>query len=186
MPSITESRILIMATDGFEQSELDVPLKELRAKGAHVDVASPGGEDITGWDKKDWGAKVEASKDIAQIKAEDYDCVVLPGGQINPDILRTKPEAVQLVKEFADQGKIVAAICHGPWMLVEAGVAKGREMTSYPSIRTDLVNAGAQWVDREIAISNGIITSRNPGDLPAFVAKIVEEVEEGRHPRKAA
>jgi len=186
MPKITETRILILATDGFEQSELEVPLKELRDKGATVHVATPGGAAITGWDEKNWGNTVEADKDLKDVKAEDYDGLVLPGGQINPDILRTKPEAVQLVKDFVDQGRIVAAICHGPWMLVEAGVVKGREVTSYPSIRTDLVNAGADWVDREVAISNGIVTSRNPDDLPAFVAKIVEEVQEGRHPRKAA
>jgi len=186
MPRISEARILIMATDGFEQSELEVPLKELRDKGATVDVASPGGEPITGWDNKNWGARVEATTDIADVSAEEYDCLVLPGGQINPDILRTKPDAVRLVKDFVETGRIVAAICHGPWLLIEADVVKGREMTSYPSIRTDLVNAGAAWVDQEIAISNGIITSRNPGDLPAFVAKIVEEVEEGRHSRRAA
>jgi protease I len=117
---------------------------------------------------------------------EDYNALVLPGGQINPDILRTKPEAVSLVKQFVDSGKIVAAICHGPWMLVEAGVVEGREMTSYPSIKTDLINAGAKWEDSEVAISNGIITSRNPGDLDAFVSKIIEEVKEGRHERDAA
>lgn len=186
MPRIETTRILIMATNGFEQSELETPLTELREKGATVHVASPGGAAITGWDDKNWGATVEADKDIADIRVEEYDALVLPGGQINPDILRTKPDAVKLVKGFVDDGRIVAAICHGPWMLVEAGVVRGREMTSYPSIKTDLVNAGADWVDQEIAISNGIITSRNPGDLPAFVAKVVEEVEEGRHPRKAA
>ncbi|SIO22473.1 protease I [Rhodovulum sp. ES.010] len=186
MPKITDTRILILATDGFEQSELETPLHDLREKGATVHVATPGGAAITGWDKANWGNKVEADKDLKDVRAEDYDGLVLPGGQINPDILRTKPEAVQLVKDFVDQGRIVAAICHGPWMLVEADVVKGREMTSYPSIKTDLKNAGADWVDREIAIDNGIITSRNPGDLPAFVGKIVEEVEEGKHSRRAA
>ena len=183
MPKITESKVLIIATNGFEQSELETPRDELRAKGATVHVATLDGKAIKGWDTDDWGQEAEADLKIADAKVADYDCLVLPGGQINPDLLRVEEDAVTLVRNFVAEGKIVAAICHAPWLLVEAGVCEGREMTSYKSIATDVKNAGAHWVDQEIAISNGIITSRNPGDLPAFVAKIVEEIEEGKHPR---
>ena len=186
MPEMKQSKILIMATDGFEQSELMVPLEKLRETGATVHVATLDGEEIKGWDENDWGKSVPGDLKIADVAVEDYDCLVLPGGQINPDLLRVEKDAVHLVREFVAQGKIVAAICHAPWLLVEAGVVEGREMTSYKSIRTDLENAGAQWVDQEIAISNGIITSRSPEDLPAFVDKIIEEVKEGRHPRDVA
>lgn len=186
MPKINASKILIMSTDGFEQSELCVPLEELKAKGATVHVATLDGEKIKGWDETNWGDSVAADLKIADVTVDDYDALVLPGGQINPDILRADKTAVETVKSFVLQGKIVAAICHAPWLLIEAGVAKDREMTSYHSIRTDLRNAGAHVVDKEVAISNGIITSRSPEDLSAFVAKIVEEVEEGEHPRAAA
>ncbi|QXT38712.1 type 1 glutamine amidotransferase domain-containing protein [Gymnodinialimonas ceratoperidinii] len=186
MPEMSNAKILIMSTHGFEQSELEVPLKKLRDAGAEVHVAAPESGEITGWDNDNWGDKVSVDLTIDQVNHDDYHALVLPGGQINPDILRTKSEAVSLVKKFVDSGKIVAAICHGPWMLVEAGVVEGREMTSYPSIKTDLINAGAKWEDSEVAISNGIITSRNPDDLDAFVNKIIEEVKEGRHERDAA
>ncbi len=186
MPTIGHSKILIMATNGFEQSELEVPRDKLREKGATIHIATPDGQAIKGWDEKDWGREAQADIKIGDVNYADYDALVLPGGQINPDILRTQEDAVKLVKDFVHGNKIVAAICHGPWLLVEAGVAKDREMTSYPSIKTDLINAGAKWVDQEVAISNGIITSRNPDDLAAFVAKIVEEVEEGEHQRPAA
>lgn len=186
MPTIDTSKILILSTNGFEQSELEFPRDQLRAKGATVHVATPDGEDIKGWEGTDWGRMAEADLKITDVNPDDYDCIVLPGGQINPDILRTNDDAVSLIKGFVKDNKIVAAICHGPWLLVEAGVVEGREMTSYHSIKTDLKNAGAHWVDQEIAISNGIITSRSPEDLKAFVSKIVEEVEEGEHERPAA
>ncbi|GGE24140.1 protease [Primorskyibacter flagellatus] len=186
MPDIKNARIIILATDGFEQSELEVPRDMLRAAGAEVHVVSPDGEAIRGWSKTDWGREAEADKALADADAADYHAIVLPGGQINPDVLRTKPEAVRFVKEMHDAGKVVAAICHGPWMLVEAGIVKGRKVTSYPSIRTDVENAGGLWEDSEVATDKGIVTSRNPGDLDAFVQKIIEEVEEGRHDRAAA
>ena len=186
MPKISESKIAILATNGFEQSELETPLEKLREHGATVHVVTPDGEDIKGWDEKDWGDTVKADKALSDVKVDDYDCLVLPGGQINPDILRMNEDAVKLVRDFVYGDKIVAAICHAPWLLIEAGVVEGREMTAWPSVRTDLKNAGANVVDKEVAISNGIITSRNPDDLPAFVAKIVEEVEEGEHERQAA
>jgi len=186
MSKIADAKILIMSTHGFEQSELFTPLEQLRQAGATVHVATPDGASIKGWDKNDWGKSVEADLKISDIRFEDYDALVLPGGQINPDILRTNDAAVGLVRDFVTGNKIVAAICHAPWMLIEAGVVKGREMTSYHSIRTDLKNAGADVVDKAVATSNGIITSRSPDDLDAFVAKIIEEVEEGDHQRDAA
>lgn len=186
MTDMNNAKILIMATSGFEQSELQTPLKELRDAGAQVDIATLDGKAIKGWDESDWGESVDADLKISDVNVEDYICLVLPGGQINPDILRTDKDAVQKVREFVAADKIVAAICHAPWLLIEAGVVEGREMTSYHSIRTDLKNAGANVVDKEVAISNGIITSRNPDDLPAFVAKIIEEVKEGEHKRNVA
>ncbi|EBA11133.1 type 1 glutamine amidotransferase domain-containing protein [Roseobacter sp. CCS2] len=186
MPNITNAKILIMSTNGFEQSELMEPLQQLKSKGATVHVATPDGEKITGWDQNNWGDSVDADLKIADVNVDDYIALVLPGGQINPDILRADETAVETVRKFVTGNKIVAAICHAPWLLIEAGVAEGREMTSYGSIRTDLKNAGAKVVDQDVAISNGIITSRSPEDLDAFIAKIVEEVEEGEHERPAA
>ena len=186
MPNIKDSRILIMASDGFEQSELLVPLNKLKAAGATVHVATPDNKPIRGWNKKDWGETVPSDLAIAKVTVSDYDALVLPGGQINPDVLRANETAVGIVREFASANKIVAAICHATWLLVEAGIAAGRELTSYHSIKTDVKNAGATWVDKEVVVDDGIITSRSPDDLPAFVAKIIEEVEEGRHVRKVA
>ena len=147
-------------------------------------VATPDNKPIKGWNKKDWGETVQSDRAIADVSADDYDALVLPGGQINPDVLRLNETAIGLVRDFASANKVIAAICHAPWLLVEAGLAAGREMTSYQSIRTDVKNAGATWVDKEVVVDDGIITSRSPEDLPAFVAKIIEEVEEDRHPRK--
>ena len=183
MTDMSDAKILIMASDGFEQSELEVPRDELAAQGATVAVATPDGRPARGWDGGDWGREVPADLRIADARVSDWHALVIPGGQINPDVLRTKREAVELVKAFAGEGRVVAAICHGPWLLAEAGLCAGREMTSWPSLRTDLENAGADWVDRAVAVSNGIVTSRNPGDLSDFVAKIVEELAEGRHER---
>lgn len=186
MTKITEAKILIMATNGFEESELTVPLNKLRNAGATVHVATLDGEKIKGWDQDHWSVDVPGDLKIADVDVADYDALVLPGGQINPDLLRVEADAIDRIKDFVQKGKIVAAICHAPWLLIEAGVVEGREMTSYPSIRTDLKNAGAEVVDKQVAISNGIITSRNPDDLDAFVAKIIEEVQEGDHARSAA
>jgi protease I len=186
MPKIAEARIAILATDGYERSELREPLAKLRERGAKVEVLSVKPGEIRSWDKGDWGDSVPVDRLVGEVRPDDYDALVLPGGQINPDKLRTEEAAVRFVRDFAATGKPLAAICHGPWMLVEAGIAKGRKMTSWPSVRTDLVNAGASWQDREVVVDEGIVTSRNPGDLPAFVDKIVEEVEEGRHARSAA
>ncbi|WP_284164755.1 type 1 glutamine amidotransferase domain-containing protein [Frigidibacter sp. SD6-1] len=186
MPDISNARVLVLATHGFEQSELEYPVKHLREKGAEVCVASPDGQDICGWSDGDWGERVAVDAKIGDLQEGDFDALVLPGGQMNPDILRTKPEAVRMVKAFYDAGKPIAAICHGPWLLVEADVLRGRSATSYASIATDVKNAGADWKDEEVVVDQAIITSRSPKDLPAFVAKIVEEIEEGAHNRSAA
>ena len=186
MPSIDQSKILIISANGFEQSELMVPLEKLKQAGATVHVATPDGQPVKGWKDKNWGESVNADLKIADARVDQYDALVIPGGQMNPDILRTEQDAVSLVRKFADSGKVIAAICHGPWMLIEAGVIKGREATSYNSIRTDMMNAGARWRDAEVATDEGIITSRSPKDLEAFVAKIIEEIGEGRHDRRAA
>ena len=186
MTKIDEAKILILSTNGFEQSELEFPRDQLRAKGATVHVATPDGKAIKGWDGDDWGDMAEADLSFDAMNPADYDALVLPGGQINPDLLRVDETAIRTIKDFVAAGKVVAAVCHAPWLLIEAGVVEGREMTSYHSIRTDLKNAGANVVDKEVAISNGIITSRSPDDLPAFVAKIIEEVKEGEHSRNVA
>ncbi|SIO13674.1 type 1 glutamine amidotransferase domain-containing protein [Vannielia litorea] len=186
MPRIEDAKILIISTMGFEQSELEFPRDQLRAKGATVHVATLDGKPIKGWEGSDWGREAEADARISEVSAADYDALVIPGGQINPDLLRVEDDVLKLVRDFFDAGKTIAAVCHAPWVLVEAGIAKGREMTSYHSIKTDVQNAGAQWVDREVVADNGIVTSRKPDDLKAFVSKIVEEIEEGTHERKAA
>jgi protease I len=130
---------------------------------------------------KDWGRPVKVDKTLDQVSANDYDAVVLPGGQINPDLLRVEPKALSFITDIFNQKKIVAAVCHAPWLLIETGIAKDRKMTSYKSIKTDVMNAGAKWEDSEVVVDNGVITSRNPGDLNAFSAKIIEEVREGKH-----
>jgi len=178
---ISGKTIAILATDGFEQSELIEPKKALEQAGATVHVVSPKEGRIRGWDHTDWGQEVPVDVTLGKAKAEDYSGLVLPGGQINPDKLRLEPKAVDFVKAFFQAGKPVGAICHGPWLLVEADVARGRTVTSYPSIRTDLKNAGAELVDREVVVDQGLVTSRRPDDLPAFNAKIIEEFAEGRH-----
>ncbi|WP_152048011.1 type 1 glutamine amidotransferase domain-containing protein [Aureimonas psammosilenae] len=188
MPKINEAKIAILATDGFEQVELTEPQKKLQEAGATVHVLSVKEGSIKGWDETDWGEAVKVDRLVTEAKVSDYDALVLPGGQINPDKLRTEKAAVAFVRDFFDTGKTVAAICHGPWLLIEAGIAKGRELTSFESIKTDVRNAGGNWVDREVVVDQGLVTSRKPDDLPAFIGKIIEEIEEGRHEdrRKAA
>lgn len=186
MPSIREAKIAILATDGFEQSELMQPLEKLKAAGATVHVLSVKEGSIKGWDEDNWGQDVAVDKLVSQANVADYDALVLPGGQINPDKLRAEADAVRFVHDFYNTKKTLAAICHGPWLLIEAGVIKDRDVTSFASIKTDVVNAGGRWHDEEVVTDQALITSRKPADLPAFIAKIIEEVEEGRHEKREA
>lgn len=183
---ISGKKIAILATNGFEQAELEVPRERLKSAGATVDVVSPETGEIKGWDKKDWGRAVKVDRNLADVSANDYDAIVLPGGQINPDLLRVNAKALALIRDFFNQKKVVAAICHAPWLLIEAGLVKGRKMTSYKSIKTDVINAGAKWENSQVVVDEGLITSRNPDDLEAFSAKIIEEVKEGRHSQRSA
>jgi protease I len=183
---ISGKRIAILATHGFEQSELEVPLKRLKEAGATVDVVSPESGEIKGWEMKDWGHPVNVDRKLADVSADDYDAIVLPGGQINPDLLRINTDALRFIRAFFDQKKVVAAVCHAPWLLIETGIIKDRPATSYHSIKTDVINAGAKWQDQPVVVDQGVITSRNPGDLEAFSAKIIEEVAEGRHTQRHA
>ncbi|KUP93733.1 type 1 glutamine amidotransferase domain-containing protein [Tritonibacter horizontis] len=186
MPKISDAKILIIATHGFEKSELEVPRDQLRDRGATVHVATLDGGPAKGWEGPDWKGSAEADLEISKANPFDYDALVIPGGQINPDLLRVEADVIKLVKDFHNDGKVIAAVCHAPWVLAEAGIVKGRKMTSYASIKTDMINAGVDWVDTDAVADKGIVTSRQPDDLDAFVAKIVEEVEEGTHSRKAA
>jgi protease I len=186
MQSIEGKRIAILATNGFEQSELEVPLEKLRAAGAEVHVVSPEAGEIRGWEGKDWGRQVSVDATLSEVSVSDYDALVLPGGQINPDLLRVEPKAIAFVKEFWAAGKVIGAICHAPWLLIEAGIVRGRNLTSYASIKTDVKNAGGLWTDAEVVTDKGLVTSRKPEDLPAFCAKLVEEIAEGTHQRVAA
>ena len=162
-------RVLILATNGFEQSELMGPRDALSDAGFEVLVASPEAGEIRGWKHTDWGESVKVDLALDDVRAATFDGLVLPGGQINPDVLRINDTAVELVRAFVDAGKPVAAICHGPWLLVEADCVDGKTVTSWPSVRTDLANAGAQVVDQEVVVDGNLITSRNPDDIPAFV-----------------
>ena len=179
-------KVAILATDGFEQVELTEPMKALKAAGAEVSVVSPKTGEIQGFNHHDKGDKVKVDTDLSGAKAESFDALMLPGGVINPDALRLEPKAISFVKHFVDAKKPIAAICHGPWTLIDAGGVKGRKMTSWPSLQTDLRNAGAQWSDEAVVTDNGLVTSRKPDDLPKFNAKMIEEFAEGRHDKSRA
>ena len=170
---LTGLRIAILATDGFEQSELTEPRNALDAAGATTEVVSPKDDEVRGWNHKEWGIRVAVDQDLAGADPRDYDALVLPGGVMNPDALRMQPEAVAFVKAFFTAGKPVAAICHGPWTLIESGAARGHRMTSWPSLRTDIRNAGGEWVDEEVVVDGSLVTSRKPDDLPAFNREMI-------------
>jgi protease I len=172
--TIKGKKVAILATDGYEQVELTDPRRNLEKAGAKVDVLSIKTGQIKGWDKTGWGKSVKVDHLVNDVRPTDYDALVLPGGQINPDKLRTDRNAVAFIKQFVESGKPVAAICHGPWGLIEADVVKGKTVTSWPSVHTDLKNAGANWVDKEVVQDGNLITSRRPEDIPAFSKRIIE------------
>lgn len=174
-------RVAILVAKGFEEVELTEPRRALEEAGAHTEIVSPEENTVRAWARTDWGEPYNVDVPLSRARAETYDALLLPGGVMNPDSLRQDEDAVRFVKDFFEEGKPVAAICHAPWLLAEAGVVRDREMTSYPSLRTDLENAGARWVDREVVVDNGLVTSRNPDDIPAFSRKMVEEIGEGVH-----
>jgi len=178
-------KIAILATDGFEQVELTEPRKALDAAGAETIVIAPKSGEIKGWKTKKWGDSVKVDKTLENANPNEYDALVLPGGVMNPDHLRMNPAAVNFVRQFVSSGKTVAAICHGPWLLLEAGAVSGKTITSWPSLKTDLKNAGAKWVDQEVATDGQLITSRKPDDIPAFSRTIVDAISRGAQTRAA-
>jgi protease I len=185
--SLEGARIAILVENGFEQSELTEPKKALEAAGAEAQIISPVEGKVKGWKHTQWGDEFRVDVPLAEARPEEYDALLLPGGVMNPDKLRINAKAVTFIKAFCDSHKPVASICHGPWTLIEAGAVRGRTMTSWPSLRTDLQNAGATWVDRDVVVDRGLVTSRKPDDIPAFNARMIEEFREGRraHPSAA-
>jgi protease I len=178
---LTGKRVAALVTTGFEQVELLDPQQALVEAGAIVHVVAPEADSVRGWNHTEWGEKVRVDRSLDQARADDYDALLLPGGVMNPDHLRMNEKAVEFVKRFFDDGKAIAVICHGPWTLVEADVVRGLTITSYPSLETDLRNAGANWVDREVVVDRGVVSSRRPADLQAFNRAMVEEFAEGNH-----
>ena len=179
-------RIMILATNGFEQSELEKPRQTLLDAGYEVVVVSPEQGEIKGWDEKNWGRSVKVDLSVDEADEADFDALLLPGGQMNPDILRMNDKAVQLVEDFDAAGKPIAAICHGPWLLAEADIIDGRTVTSWPSVRTDLANAGADVVDEEVVVDGNLITSRKPDDIPAFTQALIDALEDAEETADAA
>jgi protease I len=178
---LQNKKVAILATDGFEKSELFQPLHSLKEEGAEVHIISVKEGEIKSWDGGNWGESIPVDKLVINTKESDYHSLVLPGGVANPDLLRTHDDALEFIRAFFKSGKPVAAICHAPWLLISANVIENRRVTSYPSIKDDVINAGAHWVDEEVVVDQGLVTSRNPDDLPAFISKVIEETREGEH-----
>lgn len=177
-------KIAILVEEGFEQVELTKPKEALEQEGAETHIISPNkNKEIKAWNHTEWGDKFTVDKRLSEVDATNYDGLLLPGGVMNPDNLRVNKDAVSFVNNFMEAGKPVAAICHAPWTLIETGKVKGKRMTSYHTLKTDLINAGAEWVDEEVVVDQGLVTSRNPDDIPAFNRKMVEEFAEGKHNR---
>jgi protease I len=181
---LRNKRVAVLVENGFEQSELVEPKKALEEAGARAEVISPQQGKVKAWDHTNWGIEVQVDRRLDEARPDEYDALLLPGGVLNPDKLRINPKAIEFIRHFATAGKPIAAICHGPWTLIEAGAVKGRRMTSWPSLATDLRNAGADWVDEQVVVDNGLVTSRKPDDIPAFNRKMIEEIAEGVHTGK--
>jgi protease I len=185
MATLDGMKVAILVAEGFEQVELTEPKKALDEAGAQTRIVSPAKGEVQGWNHFDKADKFKVDVPLEQADAGNFDALLLPGGVANPDQLRIITKAVQFVRDFFDAGKPVAVICHGPWTLIDAGVAKGRTITSWPSLKADLSNAGAKWVDQEVVVDNGLVSSRKPADIPAFNRKMLEEFGEGRHTGEA-
>jgi protease I len=181
MEKLKGKTVAILTENGFEEVELTSPKQALEEAGATVHVISPQKEKVKGWNHDHWSIEISVDKNISDARAGDYDALMLPGGVLNPDKLRRNKDAVEFAKDFLETGKPIAAICHGPQLLIETGLLEGRDLTSYPSVQTDLKNAGATWHDREVIVDNGLVTSRSPKDLEAFNKKMIEEIAEGIH-----
>lgn len=186
MENLERKTVAILATNGFEESELSEPKKALEQAGASVHIVSIDKGEIKAWKDGNWSNSYKVDKTLDEVSESQYNALMLPGGVINPDLLRKNKKAVSFVKSFFKSKKPVGAICHAPWLLAEADVLRGRKVTSYDSIKTDIKNAGANWVDQEVVVDEGLVTSRNPNDLPAFNSKFVEEVYEGKHELQTA
>jgi protease I len=184
--SITGKRVAFLAADGVEEVEYTTPREAVESAGGTPELVSLKRGEIQAMNHMDKSRTYPVDRTVKDARADDYDALVLPGGVANPDFLRTDPDAVRFVRDFFAAGKPVAAICHAPWTLVEANVVEGRTVTSWPSLRTDLANAGATWVDEEVYVDDGLVTSRKPDDLPAFCAKMLEEIAEGAHEKQRA
>ena len=181
-----KKKVAILAAKGFEEVELTSPKEAMENAGFEVEIVSPESGSIKAWDKDHWSKDYKVDRSVSEVSASDYDALMLPGGVMNPDNLRSDEDALNLVRDFFKQKKPVAAICHAPWTLISAGVVEGRTMTSYHSMKDDVINAGANWVDKEVVVDQGFVTSRNPGDLEAFNKKLIEEIKEGKHERQHA
>jgi len=186
MTDISGTRIAILVTDGFEQVELTEPRKALDEAGADTSIVSPKDGSVRGWNFTQWGDSLPVDTPLDQASPDQFDALLLPGGVINPDMLRTDETAVAFVKAFFDSGKPVASICHGPWTLIEAGAVRGRRLTSWPSLKTDLRNAGAEWIDEEVVVDRGLVTSRKPDDIPAFNREVIRLFASARSPAQPA
>jgi protease I len=181
MQALKDKKVAILTENGFEEVELTKPKKALEDAGAKVDIVSLQKEKVKAWDHDHWSIELPVNVNLANADVDDYDAFMIPGGVINPDQMRRQDEYVSFAKEFLESGKPIAAICHGPQLLIETGLLHGKQMTSFPSIKTDLINAGADWVDKEVVTDNGLVTSRSPKDIPAFNKKMIEEIAEGQH-----